>query len=238
MKKQWRYEKKYFINYSEYEYARRRLLELTKQDENTIEKKGYNVRSLYFDDMYNTAYREKEDGVEVRHKYRIRIYNGSDKMIRLEKKEKQGEFNHKQSLIITKEEFYKIINNENIDFLLNSQKSIGRAFYIEIKTKLLKPAVIVEYEREAFIIHEGNVRITFDKQLNAGIGTYDIFDESMIHINVMEPNQVILEVKYDNFCPKIVSKALNLSRNTRSSYSKFIYCMNAMRQANFRGNII
>ena len=38
---------------------------------------GYLIRSLYFDDYWNSAYEEKESGVLMRKKYRIRIYNYS-----------------------------------------------------------------------------------------------------------------------------------------------------------------
>ena len=50
----------------------------------------YSISSLYFDDMYQTAYQEKLDGVETRKKYRIRIYNNSDSVISLECKYKTG----------------------------------------------------------------------------------------------------------------------------------------------------
>lgn len=51
---------------------------------------GYMIRSLYFDDCYECAYEEKLAGVEARSKYRIRIYNYSDSIIKLECKHKEG----------------------------------------------------------------------------------------------------------------------------------------------------
>ncbi len=47
---------------------------------------GYMIRSLYFDDYWNSAYEEKESGVLMRKKYRIRIYDYSDRSIKLERK--------------------------------------------------------------------------------------------------------------------------------------------------------
>ena len=40
-----------------------------------IRDSGYTIRSLYFDDYWNSAYAEKDAGILVRKKYRIRIYN-------------------------------------------------------------------------------------------------------------------------------------------------------------------
>ena len=35
----------------------------------------YNIRSLYFDDYDNCSYKDNENGINNREKYRIRIYN-------------------------------------------------------------------------------------------------------------------------------------------------------------------
>ena len=51
----------------------------------------YVVSNIYFDDIYNSAYNEKLDGVKKRDKYRIRSYNGDDSYIVLECKAKQGD---------------------------------------------------------------------------------------------------------------------------------------------------
>ena len=45
----------------------------------------YDIRSLYFDTPDDRFYREKIDKVPVRHKWRIRIYDGNARKILLEK---------------------------------------------------------------------------------------------------------------------------------------------------------
>ena len=52
----------------------------------------YHVRSLYFDDIHNSGYYEKLNGVGKRKKYRIRIYNHSNSVIKLERKGKEGQY--------------------------------------------------------------------------------------------------------------------------------------------------
>ena len=63
---------------------------------------GYSIRSLYFDDADYTAYEEKMVGTAVRKKYRIRIYNYDDNVIKLECKEKQGSYIYKRSAALSR----------------------------------------------------------------------------------------------------------------------------------------
>jgi hypothetical protein len=46
----------------------------------------YKIRSVYFDDYWNTAYLDKIRGVQNRRKYRIRFYNDDDSRINLNAK--------------------------------------------------------------------------------------------------------------------------------------------------------
>ncbi|SFV71625.1 hypothetical protein MNB_SV-13-1357 [hydrothermal vent metagenome] len=89
-KKKFRHEFKYYINYFEYELLSRRLAKVLKRDKYANAKGDYHIRSLYFEDANNTALFEKQSGTLVRKKYRIRIYNIEDSMIRLEKKSRIG----------------------------------------------------------------------------------------------------------------------------------------------------
>ena len=68
-----------------------RMKHLLKKDPNA-KGNGYMIRSLYFEDYFNSAYAEKESGVLMRKKYRIRIYDCSDRSIKLERKKKFGSF--------------------------------------------------------------------------------------------------------------------------------------------------
>lgn len=78
-----RNEWKYLISTSEKELLELRMKHLLKKDPHASDG-GYMIRSLYFDDYWNSAYEEKESGVLMRKKYRIRIYDYSDRSIKLE----------------------------------------------------------------------------------------------------------------------------------------------------------
>ena len=69
-KERFRNEWKYLISTSEKELLELRMKHLLKKDPNA-KGNGYMIRSLYFEDYFNSAYAEKESGVLMRKKYRI-----------------------------------------------------------------------------------------------------------------------------------------------------------------------
>ena len=218
-----RHELKYFINMHEYMYLKERLSGILKKDKHGLVNDEYHIRSLYFDDVYNSAFTEKELGVFKRKKYRIRIYNMTDKLIKLEKKSKYGQYISKEMISLTRKGFYKLLREEN-EFLIQSNNKFLQELYIEIKTKLLKPVVIVDYEREAYILEAGNVRITFDKNLRAGINSFDIFDKNIATKIIFDKPIMIMEVKYDSFLPSHVRNILQIDSHNISAASKYVMC--------------
>ena len=97
-----RHELKYFISDAGHAQLAALLSSVLYADTHGRANNEYFIRSLYFDDIYDTAYHTKMDGIERRDKYRIRIYNCSDREIFLERKHKQGEFISKSSVRITR----------------------------------------------------------------------------------------------------------------------------------------
>ena len=85
-------------------------------------------------------------------------------------------------------------------------------FYAEWRTRHLRPLVLVEYNRIPLIWPDGNVRITFDRHLTTGYYRQDIWDAGAGLQPVLEPHQVILEVKYDRFMPEFIQHMLDKSR--------------------------
>lgn len=73
----YRNEWKYYISLWEGELLKKRLLPFMEIDDHALNGR-YTIRSLYFDDYWNSAYEEKIMGVEDRQKWRIRIYNFSE----------------------------------------------------------------------------------------------------------------------------------------------------------------
>lgn len=221
-RERYRNEWKYFISQWEAEHLKQRLSPFLSRDSHAVDGK-YMIRSLYFDDYWNSSYNEKLMGVMERTKWRIRNYNYSDSQIKLERKKKWGSFIHKDSASITREEFEKIINGD-YQFLLNHKSPLCQEFYYECTVHLFRPKVIVDYDREPFIQSEGDVRITFDHDVRAGILGYDIFDPNLPTLAALEENTVVLEVKFTEFIPEIVRKVLPSDGGEFSAISKYTLC--------------
>ena len=221
-KKLFRHEQKYLISYKEKEVLLRRFLPVIQRDRNGG-KEGYTIRSLYFDDMVNSAYEEKMAGTYARKKYRIRIYDFSDKVIKLECKEKQGSHIHKSAAGLTREEFQWILE-ERYEFLLHRKEPICKEFYLECTTKRMRPMVIVDYERDAFVVEAGDVRITFDSHVRSGFMTYDIFDSKIPTYEVLEPGMLIMEVKFTQFLPEYVRRLVVPKESQQIAASKYTMC--------------
>ncbi|MBQ5354441.1 MAG: polyphosphate polymerase domain-containing protein, partial [Clostridia bacterium] len=111
-KQRWRHELKYLINLPDWALLRSRFPAVLKPDPYAGEDAEYWIRSLYFDDYWNTAYEEKDAGVLTRRKYRIRIYNCSDERIVLERKNKYGPYIWKQSAPLTRRQADAILGGD------------------------------------------------------------------------------------------------------------------------------
>ena len=109
-----RFENKYLINSLQIEELKHRLAPVVSLDPILSGRKFYSIRSLYFDDNYDTCLNQVINGVSKRVKYRIRFYNFNEKYIILEKKYKINNMTRKLSCEITKEQALDIINNSVI----------------------------------------------------------------------------------------------------------------------------
>ncbi|MWC30045.1 polyphosphate polymerase domain-containing protein [Paenibacillus sp. MMS18-CY102] len=221
--KRLRHELKFFIHHHEYIGLRNRIGTLLSLDRNSVDAEGYHIRSLYFDNMHESSLHDKMNGIFARKKYRVRIYNKSDATIKLERKSKYNDMVAKESASLTREQF-ELLRDGNYSFLKASGHPLMNDFYTDLVTGAMKPSVIVDYVREAYIYPTSDVRITFDKQLEASLQSFDIFDQDLVTAGTIEGPRTILEVKYDAFLPTMIRDLLQLSSHNRSSISKYGIC--------------
>lgn len=222
--KKYRYELKFILNSSHAEILKHRLSLVMKVDTNSInDDNTYFIRSLYFDDIKDTAYYEKIDGNERRKKYRIRIYNFDDSFIRLERKDKNRDLTHKVQINITKKECLALISGDYNKEMLLRDDLLGE-FVREMETKRLIPSVIVDYKRLAYIYPVEDTRVTFDENIKSGRFNYDLFSKEFISYNVLEENETVLEVKFNNVIPKHIAKIIMTIPTVRQAVSKFAIC--------------
>lgn len=215
-----RNEIKFLINNAEAEYLRRILACVMKKD-TYAEEKDYYIRSLYFDTLQNRDLVEKIEGVSERRKIRLRLYDVEQKKIKLEIKNKQNSYSVKETITISDEDAKELIAG-NTEILLNYQNCIANKVYAYMKKEIHKPVIMIDYEREAYMLDVENVRITFDKNVRASTGN-DFFSNKNQMISVVKPEMCILEVKYDRFLPAHLSGVLSSVTMQNMSISKYMH---------------
>ena len=218
-----RYEHKILISYAEYLLLKSRLSAILEYDSNSNED-GYFIRSIYLDGIYNSSYYQKLMGLDDRKKYRIRCYNYNPDYIKLECKEKKGQFVSKTSAILSQEEA-EIILAGDYSFLENREEKVCHELYIESRAKGFYNSIIVDYMREAFVYPISNVRITLDRKLHAGgFENFDLFDKSALTIPIYMNDSVILEIKYDDIIPEYIRALIPSFTGVPVSVSKYCLC--------------
>lgn len=198
-----------------------RLKYVAKADEHASDNGCYTVRSLYFDNAYDKALREKIDGISSREKFRIRFYNGDTSYIRLEKKVKSRGLCQKYSAVMTKEQCQWLLKGK-YSFFKESEDKLFLELYVKMNTDQLRPKNIVDYTRQAFVYPAGNVRITIDSDIRSSTQV-DQFLNPMLYCRRVT-NAIILEVKYDDFLPQLIADMVQIKNRQVTAFSKYAVC--------------
>ncbi len=230
---EYRHEYKYICSATKLKILELRLRKLLKSDKHADPHGSYLIRSVYFDTPHNACYYENEDGVDPRSKYRIRIYNCTDKRITLERKAKCRGMTHKDACAITREMCDKMLS-ETIPDINPEMPPLLVRMLTDMRLKVMQPAVIVQYERKPFIHHIGNVRITLDCSISSSQSFDRFFDKDMPSRQILANGQGILEVKWNQLLPSYIKEQLQLEGLQWSSFSKYYLC----RKYNNHGGLI
>lgn len=227
-KDQFRHELKYFIHAAGLLELKSRLRLTMDRDIHADKRGNYHVRSLYFDDIYDSAAQTKLAGLEERKKYRLRMYNHNADNIRLECKKKSDAGITKRSLWVSSQAAEALIWSERLP-KAELKQPLGREVQAQLTTARLRPVVIVDYLREAYVMPYQDIRITLDKRLAVGLNTVGFFDRSLPSMPVLEPGFHILEIKFNDFLPSYYRDLLQGIPAQRSAASKFLLCRNWTR---------
>ena len=137
-----RHEWKHQINPQEDLVLSQRLGKLFPRDANAGPDGAYRVTSLYFDTPYDSALREKLDGVNRREKFRLRYYGSDLSFLRLEKKYKVNGLCGKRSARLTREQAERLLRGD-ARFLLDTGEALLLELYSKIQGHGLRPNTIV-----------------------------------------------------------------------------------------------
>ena len=218
---QYRHEWKHELSYADMLVLRARLRAVMQSDPHAIDGK-YHIRSLYFDNLNDKALREKIDGVNMREKFRIRLYNCDPSVIHLEKKAKRNGLGTKFSADLSAEEAQKIVDGD-LDWMLASGRPLIQELYCKMRYQGMRPKTIVDYTREPFIYDPGNVRVTLDYDIRTGLKCTDFLNPQAVTVPAGDA-PILLEVKWDNFLPTIIRAAVGVPDRRVGSFSKYAQC--------------
>jgi hypothetical protein len=219
-----REEYKYFINNADIYKLSTIFNSLMKLDKNTnLENKEYTVTSLYFETLDDEDLDEKIDGILVREKHRLRLYNHNHSIIKLETKKRNGTVIAKDSAQIEFANALDLISGcYNPDVFENG---LAKLITTKLKSKAYRPRVIVEYDRLAYYLPYGDIRITFDKNLRTYNTHTNLLELSGISKSpIFLNNNQILEIKFGVKLPSYLIDVLETIPSTRSSISKYALC--------------
>lgn len=219
-----RHELKYEVSDTALRMLESRLRGVMITDPNAGEDGTYRIRSLYFDDVYESAFSDNDSGVGHRRKYRIRIYNGSMDRISLEKKSKLYDKIRKVSCLLTREQ-YEILADPGADKRLrDDMPDLMKEVLALYHERRLEPRIIVEYLRRPYIYRDGNVRITLDMGVTSCADLQSFSQPQIYGRPIMPPGRQLLEVKFDEFLPDHIYRTVAMPGLSLTTYSKYYLC--------------
>lgn len=216
-----RHELKFFVSDLHLEQVETRIRHLCSADSNQKNADGYLITSLYFDTPYDRLLKESVDGVDRRHKFRLRYYDQNPGLVKLERKSKFHGMTAKKAITVSEAEWSQLRCGD-IPTIRQDDSPLKSELLCQMQMYGLRPKTIVQYHRKAFVYPLGNVRITFDRNICASTQV-SAFGEGGYHtVPLLGAGVHILEVKYDNLMPGFIRDALQTDFMQRSSYSKYV----------------
>lgn len=213
-----RHENKFIVDEATLQILAFKLDPLTEADQH--QRQGfYRVRSLYFDDLQESAVFDNDAGTDERRKFRIRVYDDPRDRIRLEIKHKIRGKTLKESALLSENMFYEILSGR-LAFKNYHPRTI-QLLYLQRALRGLRPSIIVEYRRSVYKSPDSNVRITMDRDISYS-SDFERFLESHIMKHPLLPaGKHILEVKFDKVFPEYLAQAMETGELQRTTFSKF-----------------
>jgi len=219
----YRTESKHVVSFGAIEELRARLRATLAMDEHAIGR-PYVVKSLYFDSPADSALQQCLDGDPVRIKYRLRYYDNDTTLIKLEKKVKCGALGYKLSATVDRTVATRLIEGET-HCIADRTETALQDFQLACATELLRPAIVMEYLREAYVFPVENTRVTIDYRLRTYVG-YSDFTAQFFNYRQAWVTQddltYLVEVKYDRFLPDIIRALVSSGETGRTSNSKYL----------------
>jgi hypothetical protein len=219
-----RHELKYVTTPTKAKALQQSLKALMQLDPNSDDTGSYRIISLYFDTVDGAAFFDKLNGIEYRRKYRIRTYNDDWRFFKLECKYKLQDWTAKESETVPAGWVNALCQGQDLD-IPEGAGPLMRRFMMERRSGNLIPAVIIEYQRTAYVMDALDVRVTFDERIQMDGYTTDMFATDRPRVPLLEA-EVVVEVKYNEVLPASIAAVLRPITMQRLAISKYAFGYN------------
>lgn len=214
-----RHEEKYPISFAQFTGLFNDLSSMLVPDPHN-HGTGYLIRSVYFDDYYDSAFYDKVDGNKDRAKLRLRIYSPNDKSVKLELKSKHADAQRKDTIIISVDDANCMLHGDYSFFgRYDGLEDLLLANGIYING--MRPVVFIEYKRLAFMHPLNDIRITLDSDIRSNETEFDLFGSAPLLYPSTDYYESLLEVKYNHFLPAYIADILAKYNLNREAYGKY-----------------
>ena len=226
-----RAELKYYFPTSLVKQIRAYLLKHTKYDPyaSIMPDSTYTVRSIYFDTDQLDFFYEKQDGLAIRKKLRVRAYNefALDQPAFLEIKRRHFNRVIKERALIQVDQIDMVHNKFKAPDLGNSDDILARNTIKKYRSNLenlgLRSTALIVYDREAFVgLIDPGERATIDKNVRSSLYPElgSLFSgQGLLPVT----SDYILELKFDRCMPKWMAQMVKLFKLRCEAIPK--YCM-------------
>ena len=200
-------------------------------DKNNQDHFGYFNHSIYFDTHKLRFYRDKQEGLAERLKPRIRVYRNahdfSIKSIFLEFKRKNIQTVFKDRVRIDQQTARQLLHGAE-PTRVNEDAEVNKTialFHQLSKRYLLQPKVAINYKRFAYISDlYPKLRMTIDQSMEASLDmSLDVKRSSFV--NIISPRYTLVEFKYSNQLPKILTSIIRAHELKNVTFSKYSSAM-------------
>ena len=219
-----RHEEKYILTYRQYLTLHHRVMQTLTPDAHG-DGGTYTITSIYYDDPEDTGLYEKLDGLAFHSKFRARTYDYDTSFLRLERKDKHGILTNKISAVVDWEQLPSLIQPGVWEQTTGSTREL----VLQMQAKALRPVVAVRYVRDAFYHAGSDLRLTFDRDLEAiPPDIQALSNPDFRGIPALDPGSVIMEIKYGSYLPAFLRKLTHV-RAPQLSFSKYALCREKLR---------
>jgi SPX domain protein involved in polyphosphate accumulation len=238
-----RFELKYLLTLRQAERFKSTLRAYLVPDEHGNHNGRYALTSLYYDSPDLRCYWEKEYGVRVRRKLRLRLYETGEVLteetpVFLEIKQRVDRVIQKRRAILPYSQALRLCDDRQLPDCAPDDKAVIEEIYVFLWQYNLRPTSIVRYDRQAFIgtAYDLGLRVTFDTTLSFQVHQLHLH-EAPSALPMLPADQVVMEIKVNERIPYWLTELIaahNLQMVRVSKYCRSIEAAQNMSSLRWR----